>query len=227
MNPPETPPLSARTYNPNEFWLRTLLRWYIGLTIRPAPTIMEIVEREKFLGGLLTACAAAALWMGLLASYRLLYLPASDFVGGVFVLGPILAGIFVVFSIAIAIALHMAAQLMRCPGTMDGTVASMLMANSVGVFTALAGLTYFLLTSLVFPGWKFITYNNANEWLAFVTLVWFILMAVIVVRKNYSASWWRTTIVMVCGLSLGVPVAALISVPLLAAFVFFNIILSL
>ena len=31
---------------PNEFWLRTLLRWYIGLVIRPSPTIREIVERR-------------------------------------------------------------------------------------------------------------------------------------------------------------------------------------
>ena len=33
-------------YDPNEFWLRTLLRWYIGLVIRPSPTIREIVERR-------------------------------------------------------------------------------------------------------------------------------------------------------------------------------------
>ena len=41
------------TYNPDEFWLRTLLRWYIGLVIRPSPTIREIVERR------------AVCWLGL------------------------------------------------------------------------------------------------------------------------------------------------------------------
>lgn len=37
---------------PDEFWLRTLIRWYIGLIIRPAPTIREIVERRPVLEGL-------------------------------------------------------------------------------------------------------------------------------------------------------------------------------
>ena len=43
-------------YNPDEFWLRTLLRWYIGLVIRPVPTIREIVERRPVWAGVGDGC---------------------------------------------------------------------------------------------------------------------------------------------------------------------------
>ena len=49
-------------YNPDEFWLRTLLRWYIGLVIRPSPTIREIVERRPVWAGV------GSLWGGITAS---------------------------------------------------------------------------------------------------------------------------------------------------------------
>ena len=48
-------------YNPDEFWLRTLLRWYIGLVIRPSPTIREIVERRPLLAGVGTAVVGSAM----------------------------------------------------------------------------------------------------------------------------------------------------------------------
>ncbi len=49
---------------PSEFWLRTLLRWYVGLVIRPGATVREIVERRpSFWLGL------GSLWFGILASY--------------------------------------------------------------------------------------------------------------------------------------------------------------
>ena len=54
LQPPDGNGSKPVDYNPNEFWLRTLLRWYIGLIIRPSPTIREIVERRPLLAGLLT-----------------------------------------------------------------------------------------------------------------------------------------------------------------------------
>ncbi len=57
----------------SEFWLRTLLRWYVGLVIRPGATVREIVLREPPLRyGLLTAivgtlvsfeAVAASVWL--------------------------------------------------------------------------------------------------------------------------------------------------------------------
>ena len=52
-------------YNPDEFWLRTLLRWYIGLVIRPVPTIREIVERRPLLAGLGTVVCVSMILEGL------------------------------------------------------------------------------------------------------------------------------------------------------------------
>ena len=54
--------LSAHTEgkHPDEFWLRTLLRWYIGLVIRPSPTIREIVERPGLIGILLAQSLISA-----------------------------------------------------------------------------------------------------------------------------------------------------------------------
>ena len=36
LQPPDGNGSKPVDYNPNEFWLRTLLRWYIGLIIRHA-----------------------------------------------------------------------------------------------------------------------------------------------------------------------------------------------
>ena len=213
-------------YDPNEFWLRTLLRWYIGLIIRPALTIREIVEREPLLAGLLTTCVTATLWVGLLSSHRLLYLPISDFVRGVSILGPIAAGVIVIFSIAMAIAVHIAAQMARSPGDLDGTLASTLMANVVGLFTAGIGFILFLVNSFVITGQSFVSRSSAHEWLILLTLGWLILIVTIVVRKNYQTSWGRTAIITAGGLVMGVPVSMLLSAPLAAIFVFFSILLS-
>ncbi len=227
MSQPDTaPPSGPITYDPNEFWLRTLFRWYIGLIIHPTPTIREIVEREQFLVGLLTTCAAAVLWIGLLVSYRLLYLPISDFVQGVFVLGPISAGILVILTIAIAVAIHVMAQLLRSAGTLDGTLATLLMANVVGLFTAMVGLLLFLVDSFVVSGQNLLSLNSAYEWLILGTLAWLILMLIIVIRENYHASWSRITIIAIGGLAVGVPVGTLLNVPLIAVFVFVDILLS-
>ena len=60
-------------YDPNEFWLRMLLRWYIGLVIRPSPTIREIVERRPLLAGVGTAVVGSAMSVVVYdAAYQLL-----------------------------------------------------------------------------------------------------------------------------------------------------------
>ena len=72
MNTPDPMPVDAQTY-PQEFWLRTLLRWYIGLIIRPAPTIREIVERRPLWAGLGTALGGSVLCIvAHAAAYQLL-----------------------------------------------------------------------------------------------------------------------------------------------------------
>ena len=54
------PPIA---YNPDEFWLRTLLRWYIGLIILPSSTLREIVARRSFWAGV------ASLSVGVVLSF--------------------------------------------------------------------------------------------------------------------------------------------------------------
>ncbi len=72
MNQPETTPPSAPPTYPDEFFLKTLLRWYIGLIIRPAPTIREIVERRPaywlglitLMGGTVVAALSTSMSLG-------------------------------------------------------------------------------------------------------------------------------------------------------------------
>ncbi len=45
---------------PSEFWLRTVLRWYVGLVIRPGATVREILERRPLLAGVGTASVGIA-----------------------------------------------------------------------------------------------------------------------------------------------------------------------
>ena len=61
LQPPDGNVSKPVVYNPNEFWLRTLLRWYIGLVIRPSPTIREIVERRPVWAGVGTAVVGSAM----------------------------------------------------------------------------------------------------------------------------------------------------------------------
>ena len=205
-------------YNPNEFWLRTLLRWYIGLVIRPSPTIREIVERRPVWAGVVGLPASGFLWVGQLMSYDFSNWPISVFALAVSVLALILAGGLVSFSFVMAGAVHITARLARCHGDFTKMYAGLMLVASALSWTAAAiGFTFIVVDNFVISWKRVSTDQTVSLWLALVALIWIIVLFSVVVRENYKIGLRRSALVTLGGLGAGLPVAVILQMPLIFA----------
>ena len=196
-------PASRRPTTQTNSWLRTLLRWYIGLIIRPTPTIREIVERRPVWAGVGTVCAAAGFWMGL--------------EGVTIVLADVRRHPRRINSYShigrntrdrnVGDCNHRTHRgkinpyLRKCGWYVRRPIGGV----CGGILLAAIGFTIFLLDRFVVPGQRIVSLDRTFEWLTWVAAGWLILMIVIVVRENYGTDWGRTAIITVGGLALGVP----------------------
>ena len=190
-------------YDPNEFWLRTLLRWYIGLVIRPSPTIREIVERRPLLAGLGTVVCVSMILEGL---SEVLYsnrdFSNRDFSGYLETLAIIGIRTLVYFLLACLLAAlfaligHLISSVIGSSSSFTGSFSAVAMLNVlrfvwlIPIAAEQAGLgIQFDDPSLPldpFPAW-FAPWGI--NWLTLLPIVvWGIILAAIVFRENYALS---------------------------------------
>ena len=203
------------TYNPDEFWLRTLLRWYIGLVNRPVPTIREIVERRPLLAGVFTFSWSvflwSTLWLGLAEFDSFVYLVRNldQSLALLLFFGVPIASLFVV---VIVVLLHVAAGLMGGWGTLTTTFIGLAMNLSVGLIPAMAGM--FVLAQFTVSDQP---RNDPLGGRVFFTLIalsvmWVATLSTLLVRRNYGLSS-RRSVAVVAGVTLiGLPVSLILSV---------------
>ena len=186
------------TYNPDEFWLRTLLRWYIGLVIRPVPTIREIVERRPLLAGLGTVVCVSMILEGL----SVVLYSNRDFSGYSEILAIIGIRTLVYFLLACLLAAlfaligHLINSVIGSSSSFTGSFSAVAMLNVlrfvwlIPIAAEQAGLgIQFDDPSLPldpFPAW-FAPWGI--NWLTLLPIVvWGIILAAIVFRENYALS---------------------------------------
>ena len=200
------------TYNPNEFWLRTLLRWYIGLIIRPSPTIREIVERRLLWAGV------GSLWGGITASL-LSSLVAIISVDGSFSSTSEMPNVFGVLLDPAAIAgycvasmgmlglwvyiMHLVALRLGGTGTYSATLLGMIFASADAAI-ALA-IVMLGLGIIYFDAQSALSASNAFIVVALVVvlaaILWGNFIATRVAKVNYGLDTSKTILVVtVCGI---------------------------
>ena len=207
MNTPQPAVNDAQAY-PRELWLRTLLRWYIGLIIRPTPTIREIVDRRPQLAGL--GMVGAGFLVSILIGYRSYdlmrgesVLPIDSFsleaLGDYLLpetLTDLAAGIFtVVFVFALMISLftlwagilHWITGKFGGRGSLGVTVSAMMMISTVGYFAYCAGILIVGIigrSSEVQDPLDLVTYTSFA--LIGVGVLWMAVLAGILLRWHYD-----------------------------------------
>ncbi len=177
MNQPDTVPSSRPATYPDEFFLKTLLRWYIGLIIRPASTIREIVDARPLGLGLLTLVVTNAV---------VSMLNVTALVDGVSVGIVVGAGIFFAM---FAIPTH------ALPALVSHSIAKMLDGNGtyVGYLSAVSMATIILLAASVVSEIPWIILSNSETAtiltsviVALAGLIWFAVPWIVVLRENYG-----------------------------------------
>ena len=206
-------------YDPNEFWLRTLLRWYIGLVIRPSPTIREIVEREPLLAALVTLPVSGYLWMTLIATLAVSSLSSPTYFRAMGVMGTILVAGVLIATVTLAIFVHLSAKVAQGNGGFPGILAGTgLVAGVPSLTTAAMGFTFYVIP------WGLDTHDETvYRWLALLTIPWVITLLLVVVRENYRIGIKRSVFVTTSGLVLSVPVAITLTWPLFITFILLGI----
>ena len=227
LQPPDGNGSKPVDYNPNEFWLRTLLRWYIGLIIRPTPTIREIVERRPVWAGVVGLPASAIFWVGHLMAYDLSDRSISYLVLLVSASGILLAGILVILTLVMAASVHFTAKLAKFNGDFGGTYVGLaLVAGALSWTAAAIGFTFFLVDNFVIY-WKMIaTDQTVSLWIALLAVVWIVALMTVVVRENYRIGPKHSALVTFGGLAAGLPAAILLAGPLIIVGVVLGVALS-
>ena len=207
-----TPP--PVTYNPNELWLRTLLRWYIGLIIRPAPTIREIVERRAPLRfglvtvicGILVSLGASSVSVWLLDRPEGLVFPpgqtSESWVAVVVVLAGI-CGVVASYAVIWATMLHWIGKIFRNSGDLKATMGSMMLFLAVAFALISAGM---IIVGFVYPQIEadirnvedVLTYSVLG--LATVGLLWVAVLGALLLRQTHEIGKLAAAITVVASL---------------------------
>ena len=184
-------------YDPKEFWLRTLLRWYIGLIFRPAPTIREIVERRPLLVSVGTAVGGTAVSVvAYAAAYQILEYQSLSIdrlgSGDVYVSGGeiLLFCALIVSALALwSLVLHSISILFGDRAGFSKTLSAMLLISAIGYVVFSSGILAASLT--INPGSPRIfkdalhTVTNVTLALTVAGLLWVSFLATIVAREQY------------------------------------------
>ena len=217
-------------YNPDEFWLRTLLRWYIGLIIRPSPTIREIVEREPPIWmGMGTLLLFGFVWSFLSISL-LLHLSYSSLenVWGLAYIPLFLSGVGVLVIAMLATALHVAARLLGGSGKLTVTLAGVTLFSALSPLpAAIAALTFVLVAVSDFWSEAGIAAGIG----ATIMLIAFLfelarvaILSTLLISPNYALAFPRAARVLLTILVLGLPLAVAATLPLLYGWLLFYIV---
>ena len=194
------------TYNPNEFWLRTLLLWYIGLVIRPAPTIREIVERRPVLAGVGTAVVGSAMSAVVyVAAYQLLEYQSLSIdqlnsgevhVGRVEI--PLLCALIVSAFALWSLVLHWIAERFGSRAGFLKTFSAMLVISAICFAVFSSGILAASLT--IDPGSSSIfqdalhTVTNVTLALTVAGLLWVSSLTAIIVKEQYHLRIGKATL---------------------------------
>ena len=180
-------------YNPDEFWLRTLLRWYIGLIVRPVSTLREIVAARPVALGLLTLLIVAVL-NGVISIGLQLNQDVSSGIGtsGLAsivvwaILTAILLTIYLGFSSLIA---HVVSTLLGGNGAYTGMLTGLMMLSILSLISSIPALLDALATSI---GEAAVGDRSPFGLIAalgrIAVAIWMVILAVIIIRENYRLS---------------------------------------
>ena len=181
---------SPVTYNPNEFWLRTLLRWYIGLVIRPSPTIREIVERRPVWWGLGTLISI------LLFDGAITFLAAPFIARGAIpdtqqILASVTATGVLLFSFVVFSALvHFVTRLLGGSGSFTGIVTAISFVSILQLFDSVYLVAAARLWALQdsTDGPTDVPTLALNVTIQVLVLAWTLAIVALAVRENYGLS---------------------------------------
>ena len=198
----------------NEFPLKTLLRWYIGLIIRPAPTIREIVERRPPLRfglvtvicGILVSLGASSVSVWLLDRREDLVFPPGQADESWVVVVVSLAGICgVVASYAViwATMLHWIGKIFRNSGDLKTTMGSMMLFLAVAFALISAGM---IIVGIGYPQIEadirnvedVVSYSGLG--LAAAGLLWVAALGALLLRQTHQVGKLAAAITVVASL---------------------------
>ena len=208
------------SYNPNEFWLRTLLRWYIGLVIRPSPTIREIVGRRAIWAGPVTLLVVLIVNI----IFSIPFVASSIGEGSVsfdeaLAIRSVILGDFVVITVLVTLSLVLSLLTHAFARLLGGT------GIFVGMWSGLMFLNILVLFNFVFST-AFTLVNSYAQWspqgvqglslplaaLRLLVFLWMFVLAFILVRENYQLTTGRAV---VSWLGASAVVFVIVAVPIL------------
>ncbi len=206
----------------SEFWLRTLLRWYVGLVIRPGATVREIVERRPFWAGAIAACIGSYLWLflwnvytgsgGLSHSLE----PSGGFptnVGGLIVI--VIISFIAVISIGVlAVVFHLVASLMRGWGELSAMYVGLLNLSAVAVMTGILAIAIAALLEVAGVSLAFSTGPRILTAIGVAPTAWTIFLTYYIIRANYELGPIRSGVALLVGLA-ALPIALTVALALL------------
>ena len=201
-------------YDPNEFWLRTLLRWYIGLVIRPVPTIREIVERRPplrfglvtVIWGILVSLGASSVSVWLLDRPEGLVFPpgqTSESWVAVVVLLAGICGVVASYAVIWATMLHWIGKIFRNSGDLKTTMGSMMLFLAVAFALISAGM---IIVGIGYPQIEadirnvedVVSYSGLG--LATVGLLWVAALGALLLRQTHQVGKLAAAITVVASL---------------------------
>ena len=223
MNQPDTAPPSGPTAYPDEFFLKTLLRWYIGLIIRPAPTIREIVERGSFWAGWAAAYIAILLWFFLWGVYTGSS-GLSHAQGAFGDFPPIMPSLVILFIIgfipalspgALVIVFHVIAKLLRGWGEVYAMYVGLLNISVVAVATGILGIAAAALLEVAGISLAYSTGPRILTPIGVATTTWMVVLIHRIVSVNYDLGLIRSGVTVLVGLAIGLPIALVVALLLM------------
>ena len=204
------------TYNPNEFWLRTLLRWYIGLIIRPSPTIREIVERRPVWAGVVTVWSQTPFWaviwlaFGEYASFSRAISGPMDVLESAFFALIGLAIPAVPILLVLALFLHAGSRVMGGWGDWRRTFAGLMMILVVGFVPAALGIAALFPLEVA----NLEPFDPRGNWvvtaLVLIGIIWATGLTILMVRHTYGLHIGRSTLVTFGSAIVGIPVVTVL-----------------
>ena len=200
-------------YDPNEFWLRTLLRWYIGLVIRPVPTIREIVERRAVRVGAYALGFYVLLSTTVIAISPLIYDERSESVSDGMLSDASTMAVLPLFAVAWnvvivlipvwAFLLHGLSRLVGGKGSFRSTLGALLIITTACyVLYSIALALLVSVTSLVMQSTNL---PSGGEALVLLGVLWANMLAYLLVRQNYRMGYLRTGPIVIGGVIVTLP----------------------
>ena len=213
LQPPDGNVSKPVVYNPDEFWLRTLLRWYIGLVIRPSPTIREIVERRPVWAGAAIVFVQTPIWMLIWLSYVEDASFSRGIAGPMDCIAVVLLAIVLIavpslpILLVLAWLLHVPAKVFGGWGGLRATFVALMMCMVVGFVPAALGIAGLFPREAANLERTSTAGNPVIASLILFGTAWISILAVIVVRHSYHLGIARSALVVIVATVTGIPAA--------------------